>query len=768
MRLQLTVLLLVAAACSPACVPGSGPSAGANPHGNLSPVASGGPQPTGASIDRSRFVRQNGEGYSGPDFVFALVPDPKNDNRIAVSKIGGAYDRCMRQGSSASERSTGHVSGLARLLGQVYGLAITEAERERAKAVLRPNSYYLVHPFPPIQLTDSLTGIDFSEDKKSVVVSDLRNSFSLLALLPGATTPEELRIDARLPYFLAMPLEWRFTKEGERFEPFMKGRALFYPGETLRVAEPLLRADGSGSPYVLNTLDVYECMLAESQLLTAEAGREGVLTDDVGSIDHSQWFLSQFAGEYTSDFGRLRFAFDGSLELEARYAIGGARRCDEKFRGKVKRVYTNFEALDHEHVGGSRRAGAVDLFTVKFELSEIYRNGRYQALPPFVLHAPESCELGVSYPITSGWKSYGRNSDRFSVITASWPVTRTGPDGFEYQSEFERSKWKRVGAPIANSEIPRRAPITPATCSLIQPWLDGRWNKALLETKTLEERTSLYRAEYQLRRRVAKAIFDTYFSTGSLDPKIFEDCLLANGERQNFLHTVSAVFWEETLIKLQDLQKKSGSTALARLIEVYGSGKGQRAPPLFRMTGHRASQSDNARVGGVLQGAPALFLNAFALKPDEWMMIWLHEVIHYLDRRLETAIVESDSLGEDLSKAKGSAGGYPADKVERWVKLGLDRTFWAEYRAWLLTFKIYEETKSSLTAPISWLETALSFKGKDESLEDYTFRLLRELNQANVEATGLLEDAKAREIALRVIREELTKDQAKARARTGR
>lgn len=109
------------------------------------------------------------------------------------------------------------------------------------------------------------------------------------------------------------------------------------------------------------------------------------------------------------------------------------------------------------------------------------------------------------------------------------------------------------------------------------------------------------------------------------------------------------------------------------------------------------------------------------------------QLIHSIDPFLKGAItVYGDSeMGKQiiqwskLTDNPDQLNPNERDRLYTWLKAGLDRGLVAEYRAWTLTFQIYQDgLVEGLWKPISWIDDILSLKQENERLENFIYDFL--------------------------------------------
>jgi hypothetical protein len=107
---------------------------------------------------------------------------------------------------------------------------------------------------------------------------------------------------------------------------------------------------------------------------------------------------------------------------------------------------------------------------------------------------------------------------------------------------------------------------------------------------------------------------------------------------------------------------------------------------------------DPSREASFHRAYQSIFTDIHVSDRNHWFLNFIHEVAHSLDSELRDAIdiyrdpdmhewlknENSDVRLEELSPTERA-------RLDRWLLAGLNRGFLAEYRAWLLTYHVYEE-----------------------------------------------------------------------------
>ncbi len=209
--------------------------------------------------------------------------------------------------------------------------------------------------------------------------------------------------------------------------------------------------------------------------------------------------------------------------------------------------------------------------------------------------------------------------------------------------------------------------------------------------------------------------------------KALAQCMSAT-EREDLSYEVQAVFWEDSLARLS----KSGG-AKAALAQIIGDSKFQ----LFRLVGHFKVDSDQDELedqrAGFHRGRRSIFMDFTQIEPNDWLLIFVHEILHEVDSVLRDAVpvfgdLQLRSYLEKLARKIQnpiSLSGADRAQLDRWLEAALNRGLGAEVRAWAVTFAIYLEGRADGTFnKIEWMESILSHRSPHESLQRFALRYL--------------------------------------------
>jgi len=180
---------------------------------------------------------------------------------------------------------------------------------------------------------------------------------------------------------------------------------------------------------------------------------------------------------------------------------------------------------------------------------------------------------------------------------------------------------------------------------------------------------------------------------------------------------------------IQELKKYPGP------LRTFGLALETTRFQLYQVTGFFSDPSPDEKKAGFHRGNRSIYMDFERIPPNEWLMIFTHEMAHVLDENLKAAseIYADDKtvkvLADWAHKVTSSQDLPPEvrEKLTRWIKAGLDRGLVAEYRAWHLTFVIYREGLNvQAWRPIAWLDEILAQQRDGESHEQFVYRYLHE------------------------------------------
>jgi hypothetical protein len=235
--------------------------------------------------------------------------------------------------------------------------------------------------------------------------------------------------------------------------------------------------------------------------------------------------------------------------------------------------------------------------------------------------------------------------------------------------------------------------------------------------------------EWRVRTDTVQAIVARYFETGeTVDAHA---CLAGRRDRANFLNSLQAGFFNESLARL----RQAKTPGLRRLIAALDKDVGLQHAALFRMTGHGfGANAPTVEKAGFHRATKSIFMDISRIPANEWLFIFTHELLHSLDPLIYDAsrvyektlglYVKQPELVESFQSLDQLSPEASTELIE-WVEAGLGRGLWAEHRAWVVSFALFEDgRREGLWGEIDWVQKILSERAPDESLESFVYRYL--------------------------------------------
>jgi hypothetical protein len=245
-------------------------------------------------------------------------------------------------------------------------------------------------------------------------------------------------------------------------------------------------------------------------------------------------------------------------------------------------------------------------------------------------------------------------------------------------------------------------------CQAFAPWLQVNQRLAHPEMLTTFDVQKLQRTSYKLKTELTLQIVHRFFS-GQINMQQMARCIKGQPDFENFMSSLNGQIFDESITLL----RQSRSPALNELMRLYEAKKQHGSILLFRMTGHTAVDvSPTGLKAGFHRGLKSIFMDIGLMTQNEWLFIFCHELIHALDHTLELA---TDQFNQPILVSKISRvariytiNSLPDQKkieLDIWMNAGLNLGLLAEYRAWALCLKIYQEgLRTKLWQPIDWME----------------------------------------------------------------
>lgn len=270
---------------------------------------------------------------------------------------------------------------------------------------------------------------------------------------------------------------------------------------------------------------------------------------------------------------------------------------------------------------------------------------------------------------------------------------------------------------------------------LKKQWLNSV--SALEKSNSLEENTveiillqiKLREEEWQIRTLYFGDIIDRYLNQ-ELDLLPFINHLNQMKENENYLNSLTNILLSKSLNKI----KESKIPLITTLMQKYKRHYSENAIPLFLITGDSINRpSPILEKGGFHFDRQTIFTDITRTKNSEFLFIFLHELFHALDDELYNSTVlftNRDTLLEMFKLARNYSSYHnlsqeQQNKLQTWIYAGLNRHLFAEWRAWLFGFSVYQEgIQEGLWGKIDFIEDIMIQKPSTEPLSVFIYQYL--------------------------------------------
>ena len=218
-------------------------------------------------------------------------------------------------------------------------------------------------------------------------------------------------------------------------------------------------------------------------------------------------------------------------------------------------------------------------------------------------------------------------------------------------------------------------------------------------------------------------IYDSYFAN-TLPDNFFKICLPMKKKYRKLYRKLSAYFLMRSIERL----KTSKVIALNMLAKKIEDEIEERGAFFFRTISHYAE-----RKGGLHRVKGSIFLNLGKIPPNEWMIIFIHELMHKFDILLNESVRKYSNvelIGEIINWSQSVSSPEMLSKEQQELLYshlihGLNRGLLAEFRAWAVTIHLYRQLKMKKECrPVVWLEEILEQKKTSENYLAFIFRYL--------------------------------------------
>jgi hypothetical protein len=262
---------------------------------------------------------------------------------------------------------------------------------------------------------------------------------------------------------------------------------------------------------------------------------------------------------------------------------------------------------------------------------------------------------------------------------------------------------------------------------------------AMLVEKTgadLSERQERDKLLREKRHAVARDVFDHFLRGQIASSDIdFSNCLSDASGRGLLMQSIQATFLTRSLDEL----KERGGPKIRGLLQSAGAHKDASSSILFRLSGDFFGQAPSEFRAGAHRATGEIYIDISRVMADEWFVLLLHELSHYVDDRTFAAVERFSDRAALRRLQRLLRGATQLDALSRddqqfinaWVLEGLHRGLLSEYRAWAATDVLYREGLSlKLWGRLTWLD---ELTGVSQSLRDRHARILSKLLDTHVD-----------------------------------
>lgn len=263
-------------------------------------------------------------------------------------------------------------------------------------------------------------------------------------------------------------------------------------------------------------------------------------------------------------------------------------------------------------------------------------------------------------------------------------------------------------------------------CDFLSDWISSIQYSPI--GKSISEISKAQVNEFNRREKAARDSYNQY-RAGNFSEQTLELCIPNSEDRMMFKQSMDRAFFRASVNELRMVHTPS----LNRLVNLLDQNFSENTLPVFKLTGHILGNAPTNLKAGFHRAEHSIFMDLSRIPPNEWTIIFAHELLHGLDKQL---LMDIRNYGSDLNTEKiniwSSAGANlqelsPAlrSSLFNWVEAGMGRGLIGEYRTWLPTIQIYLEGLAvNAWSHISWLDSVLLEQQSDESLPCFVFRAL--------------------------------------------
>jgi len=270
--------------------------------------------------------------------------------------------------------------------------------------------------------------------------------------------------------------------------------------------------------------------------------------------------------------------------------------------------------------------------------------------------------------------------------------------------------------------------------NLKEKWLESvsaieKSNSYVLNSETIQLKNKLREEEWINRDAYFSDIVENYLNQ-QLDLPPVIHYLSQMKESDSYFNSLTNLILSKSLEKI----KNSKNSNIMALMQKYKLSYSEDSIPLFRITGDSINRpSPIIEKGGFHFDKKSIFTDITRTKNNEFLFIFLHELYHILDDELfestklftnSDTLIEMKTLAENFNSIHGLAP-LQQNKLQTWLYAGLNRHLFAEWRAWLFCFSVYQEgIEEKLWGHIPFIEEILAQKSPEEDLSIFLYQYL--------------------------------------------
>jgi hypothetical protein len=296
---------------------------------------------------------------------------------------------------------------------------------------------------------------------------------------------------------------------------------------------------------------------------------------------------------------------------------------------------------------------------------------------------------------------------------------------------------------------------TSEVCASLQEWQQSQkavQNPPISQLNSIAVMKVVMDKERAERLKAAEKIVDLYFLEGKKLGSSIQSCLANNPERSNFLYTLNSLFVNRSF----DYLKRSQSPRVKKLMALVDK-RYESKIPLIQMVNAGSKDPKLAYKAGFHRGSGSIVMDMDLLQPSEWLLVFVHELLHAMDDEMSVAIGEfaKPEVPQFLAQMNSENKNYdtwslPEQKRStHWVHAGLGRGLYAEYRAWVPTVLIYQEgLNDRLWGNIDWLDQVINANVNRDPLNKFIYEFLDD--RAENPTEGIFSLPIVRDLVIRV------------------